>query len=285
MNKKDFLKKEFELEICVINDASVDKTKEKVEEKIDIYDNINIINHAENMGLSGGLNSGLKYFYENAKENDILAIMDGDNTHSPIYIHSMLKKIEEGKNCIIASRYQENANIVGLAKNRELMSDLAKYYYKIVLNIPNVKDYTCGYRIYTYDIIKKMLAKFGQNPVKEKSFACMMELLYKIYLVGGDFAEVPFELRYDNKMGESKMKVLTTARKSIITAIKLKVRTKSFITNIIALAILLLFAISLSMITGFNPFGNLYITHDIGIFSYIGMAMAKGRTLYTRCLG
>ena len=152
-----------------------------------------------------------------------MVLMDGDNTHDPTYIHAMLKKLlADNKDCVIASRYCNNSKIYGVAKHRELMSDMAKLYYSFVLRVPGVKDYTCGYRIYTYQIIQKLVDKFGAEPVTEKSFACMMELLYKIYLVGGKFGEVGFTLRYDNKQGESKMKVIKTVQKSLFTAVKLR---------------------------------------------------------------
>ena len=106
-----------------------------------------------------------------------------------------------------------------------------------------------------------------------------MELLYKIYLVGAKFEEVGFELRYDNKCGKSKMNVLKTAERSLITAIKLKAKyTKK--SSIICLGILILFAIFLSLGTNFSPTNNNILGHDAGIFSYIGFAMQNGRRLY-----
>ena len=57
----------------------------------------------------------------------MLVLMDGDNTHDPKYIHNMLAAILKDNDCVIASRYQNESNIVGLAQNRELMSDLLNY--------------------------------------------------------------------------------------------------------------------------------------------------------------
>lgn len=53
-----------------------------------------------------------------------------------------------------------------------------------------------------------------------------MEVLYKLSLVGAKFDEVPFELRYDNKLGESKMRVLRTVKDSITTAFRLRFSAK-----------------------------------------------------------
>ena len=270
--------KEYELSIIAIDDCSIDNTKNIILENKEKYSNVDIIEHKQNQGLRGGLNTALHYFSNNAKEGDLLVLMDGDNTHDPKYVHRMLELILQGNDCVIASRYQEDSNIVGLAKKRELMSDFAKLYYSAILRIPNVKDYTCGYRIYTYNIIQKLLNKFGENPIKEKSFACMMELLYKVYLVGAKFGEVGFELRYDKKCGNSKMKVLKTAERSLVTALKLKLRYNFL--SLLTIIFLIIFSIFLSLGTNFSQINHNILSHDCGIFSYIAFAMQKGRVLY-----
>ena len=221
--KDELLQSGYDLLVVGIDDCSTDNTGEVIESKSEQYENVALVAHAQNKGLCGGLNTAIEYFLENGSENDLMVLMDGDNTHNPKYVHEMVKKLEtENKDCIIASRYCENSDVIGVASHREFMSDMAKLYYSVMLRVPNVKDYTCGYRLYTYLIIEKLVEKYGKNPIKEKSFACMMELLYKLYTVGAAFGEVGFELRYDNKQGESKMKVIKTMKKSLTTAVKLR---------------------------------------------------------------
>ena len=55
-----------------------------------------------------------------------------------------------------------------------------------------------------------------------KTFSCMLEVLYKLYLNGATFDEVPFSLRYDNKQGASKMRVFKTIYDSFKTAFRLR---------------------------------------------------------------
>ena len=215
--------KGYELKVVGIDDCSRDNTKAVIMRKAEEYDNVELLPHKTNKGLCGGLNSAVSYFLEHGGAGDLMVLMDGDNTHNPAYVHDMLSKLlEESKDCVIASRYCDASRVVGVAAHREFMSDMAKIYYSMVLRVPGVKDYTCGYRMYTYDIIKKLAEKFGKDPIVEKRFACMMELLYKLYIVGAEFGETGFELRYDNKKGESKMHVFTTMKKSLTTALKLR---------------------------------------------------------------
>lgn len=218
--------KGYELIVVGIDDCSKDNTKQIILEKSK-QKNIILLSHTTNKGLCGGLNTAISYFLKNGKPEDLMVLMDGDNTHDPIYVHNMLNKLRSSKtDCVIASRYCVNSSVVGVASHRQFMSDMAKVYYSIVLRVPNVKDYTCGYRIYTYPIIEKLVKEYGEEPIVEKSFACMMELLYKLYSIGATFDEIGFELRYDYKQGESKMKVIKTMEKSLITAIKLRISTR-----------------------------------------------------------
>ena len=98
----------------------------------------------------------------------------------------------------------------------------AKFVYSSILRIKDVKDYTCGYRLYKVSILKKAQDYFGENLIEETGFTCMAEILYKLYCFGGVCSEIPFELRYDNKKGISKMKIIKTSIDSLQLAFHLR---------------------------------------------------------------
>ena len=226
INEADKLAQEgLNLIVCPIDDKSKDNTLKVMTDKAAQYgeERVHVIAHEVNKNLMGGLNTSVKNFLELSSDGDMMCLMDGDDTHSPVYIHPMVAKMRKtSTDCVIASRYQKGANVVGLKGYRKFLSDMAKHYYSCVLRVPGVRDYTCGYRLYKRGIIEKLVAKFGDEPVKEKSFACMMELLYKLYLSGATFSEVGFELRYDKKLGDSKMSVGSTMRNSLSAAWRLR---------------------------------------------------------------
>ncbi len=224
--RKSILDKGYELVIVGIDDKSTDSTKCIIEKLTKLYENVKLIAHEVNKNLGGGLMTAFEYFNKYGNEGDLCVLMDGDNTHEPKYIVSMIEKIELGADCVIASRYCDSSNVVGVPKNRLFLSDGARLYYKIVLGVKNVEDYTCGYRVYTYNIIDRAIKKYGDKFVEKKTFACMMEALYKLYCIGAKFAEVPFELRYDNKGGTSKMRILRTVKDSLVTALSLRINVK-----------------------------------------------------------
>ncbi len=222
-SEREQLRKEgYDLWLCAIDDKSTDKTLEVIRGLQKRLENYTVIAHSKNQGLGGALHTGIEHFLHYGKEGDICAFMDGDNTHKPLYVHKMLEKLRNGTECVIASRYRKGSKILGLAYHRLLLSDFARAYYTIIFHIPQVRDYTCGYRIYSYRCLKHGAEQFGEQFITQRSFSCMMELLYKLYLSGCQFDEIPFVLHYDNKKGESKMTVFRTVKDSLLTAIRLR---------------------------------------------------------------
>ena len=220
--EQDFKSAGYELFVSCIDDKSTDDTGAKIRSLTERFPNCELISHDRNKGLGGVLNTAFHLFLENGKECDLCVLMDGDNSHDPVYSLSMLPKIEAGADVVIASRYQSGAAVKGLSEIREFLSNGAGVFYKLILNVKNVKDYTCGYRMYTYCILKKARETYGENLAERRTFACMMEVLYKLAKIGAKFDEVPFVLRYDHKQGDSKMRVFKTAKDSILTAFSLR---------------------------------------------------------------
>ena len=212
----------YKLNVCGIDDKSTDDTKAIIASYAAKDKRVRLLAHKKNMNLGGGLRTAFCWFDMNGTDGDLCVVMDGDNTQDPVYITSMLKKISLGADCVIASRYQKGAEVHGVPAHRLLLSDGARAFYTLLLHVPNVRDYTCGYRVYRYEIIHEARAHYGKRFVEMKTFSCMLEVLYKLYLIGADFDEVPFSLRYDNKQGASKMRILKTVCDSFKTAFRLR---------------------------------------------------------------
>lgn len=212
-----------DVDIIAVNDGSQDNTLAILEDCKIKYGNIIILSHDINKGLGQAVKTGMEFAAKDGDEEDYLCIMDSDNTQNPVYIFNMLKAVSSlGSDCVIASRYRRNSKTTGVSLFRNSLSLGARFYYSLILGIPGIRDYTCGYRLYKVSIIKRAFQIFGSNFIRENGFSCMVEILYKIHLCDGKISEVPFKLRYDLKKGASKMKVLKNIVKSIKLAFELR---------------------------------------------------------------
>ena len=212
----------FALRLYAIDDKSSDGTLSVLRALEAELGSFAVIAHEHNRGLGGALDTAVSRFLAEAGPGDYMAFMDGDNTHRPEFLHRLLQKAQVGAGCVIASRYRKGAEVRGLPRRRRLLSGAARFFYGLVLHVPGVRDYTCGFRLYAYGCLKAAREKYGRRLITQRSFSCMMELLYKLYRTGCRFDEAPFVLYYGDKKGASKMRALKTAWDSVVCALSLR---------------------------------------------------------------
>jgi dolichol-phosphate mannosyltransferase len=87
-----------ELEVLVMDDASADGSKELVASRPEAW--IRMIVRETDRGLSAAVLDGMRQ-----ATGDVLICMDADLSHPPEAIPSMLRKLEEGADFVIGSRY------------------------------------------------------------------------------------------------------------------------------------------------------------------------------------
>lgn len=221
MEESKLYEKKLLLKLVVVDDGSSDNTLNIVERLKKLYGNITILKHKGNKGLGEAINTGISYA-TSQEDKGYLCIMDSDMTHEPHYISSMIDKLKKEKlHCVIASRYRKGSRVEGLSLYRKFLSYGARVVYTLALRIPNVRDYTCGYRLYTLESLRTLTEKHRGKLVTEKGFACMMELLVKINNEGFKIAEVPFVLKYQLKGGVSKMNIWRTVCRSLMLLARL----------------------------------------------------------------
>lgn len=196
------------LAVIVYDDGCRDETKREVLAWNPLLE-IVYLDGIVNKGLGSGMNALLSEFAKRAGPEDVLVVMDCDDTHDPAQIRQMLDvlKAYPKTDLVIASRYRRGATITGVPIHRVLLSIAAAMLYKLVHPIFHVRDYTCGYRMYKHTIITQAMSKFDSPLLKEKGFACMVELLLKLKKSNAKMREIPLTLAYDNKKSASKMDV------------------------------------------------------------------------------
>lgn len=195
--------------VIVVDDGSRDETA-RVAREASFHMPVVLVEHGVNQGLAAAIRTGFRAAVAQSAADDVIVLMDADNTHPPALIHRMLESVREGRDVVIASRYQPGSRVVGVPWHRNLLSLGARGLFRIAFPIKGVRDYTCGYRAYRENVLRKALADYGDNFVSEKGFSCMVDVLLKLRRYKLIMGEVPLILRYDQKGGVSKMRVAQT---------------------------------------------------------------------------
>jgi len=204
----------FDHEVIVVDDGSRDRTAAVAEEWAARLPLV-LVRHPANQGLGAALRDGLAAAVARAGERDIVVTMDADDTHVPGLIARMVDMIDAGHDVVIASRYRPGARIVGVPLLRRVMSRGASLLMRCVYPIGGVRDYTCGYRAYRAAVLRRALDRYGEAFVDQAGFQCMVDVLLKLSRLDVVCGEVPLLLRYDRKLGLSKMPVGDTVRRTL----------------------------------------------------------------------
>ncbi len=182
-------------EIIVVDDNSPDGTADiakiharNISDKRKLH--VEIIRREGKFGLSSAIVAGLQY-----ATGDLLVVMDGDFSHPPHVIPSIVETLEDS-NCdiVVASRYIKGGSIIGWPFKRRLMSKGATKIAQYGLGI-EVKDPVSGFFAFKRDIIDGV--KFDAIGYK-----MLLEILVKTK--GARVKEVPYTFT-NRSIGKSKL--------------------------------------------------------------------------------
>jgi len=194
--------------VIACTDASTDNTAEIIANHANTMP-IHLIPQTQERGLGVAFRHCLETVCQLSQdENDIAIFMDADCTHDLAYSKVLIAKIREGNDIVIASRFQKESATSGFALHRQMLTMAASVVFRLLFPIKSIKDYTSGYRAYRLQFLQKLQQHYGGIPITERDFCCGPELLIKSRHIGAKFSEVPFDYRYELKIGESKMNIV-----------------------------------------------------------------------------
>jgi dolichol-phosphate mannosyltransferase len=207
----------------IVDDGSTDKTPDIIKDLSAQYVIVPLANHP-NAGLGRTMAKGLRKAAELSENGGIIITLDGDATHDPAYMPSMMDKIAQGNDVVIASRFAPGGVERGLSSFRKVLSRGSGTLLTIFFPTKGLRDYTCGYRAFSAEIIKRGFSRYGDAFIEETGFSVTPEILLKLRALGATIDEVGFVLKYDQKVGKSKIKISKTIAQylKMITRFKLQ---------------------------------------------------------------
>lgn len=168
----------------VINDCSKDNTEEVCRKN-----KFNMLSLPINMGLTSGVQLGMKYAYKNGY--DIVIQFDGDGQHEAKYLKRLVDKIENEKyDVVIGSRFVDKKKPFSM---RMLGSRLLSCSIKLT-TFKKIKDPTSGMRAYGPRAIKEFIINKSLTPEPDT-------IVYMIKK-GQKVTEVQVEMK-EREFGES----------------------------------------------------------------------------------
>lgn len=201
----------------VVDDGSTDRTVEEANRAVEESGGslpLVLLRHDGNRGLGAALRTGIDWSLEHGDDDDVVVTLDADNTHPPALIPVLVEALDAGAEIAIASRYQPGSRVLGVPRNRLLLSELARRVLHLMFPIPGVRDYTCAFRAMRVSTLRLAREVYGEQLSTARGFEAVMDLLLRLRQLGVRAAEVPLELDYSDRVGRSKMRLFATIRRT-----------------------------------------------------------------------
>lgn len=204
--------------VLVVDDGSTDDTVVQAEAAVTETHGalpLHVLRHDTNRGLGAGIRTGIYWVLDRADPEDVLVMLDGDNTHPPRLIPSMLERLAQGYDLVVASRYRRGSRVRGVPGYRRVLSDVGRLVFQLTFPIRGVRDYTCQFRAYRVPPLQRARLVYGDQLCTARGFEAVVDLLLRLRQVGIRASEIPLELDYSGRVGSSKMRVLHTIRSTL----------------------------------------------------------------------
>lgn len=186
-------------EIIVVNDGSVDRTREIAEKLSAENSGIKLVNHKVNQGYGSALRSGF-----DAATKDYVFLMDSDGQFDISDLNALIPHVGE------------NQAVIGYRRNRadSLIRSLNAWLYGLYIYVCfglRVKDMDCAFKIFPIAAYRSV------QPIKSDGALFSAELLIKFQKQGYTLKEIPvrhFPREYGVQSGANLQVILKMFKES-----------------------------------------------------------------------
>ncbi|MDQ3737976.1 MAG: polyprenol monophosphomannose synthase [Actinomycetota bacterium] len=184
-------------EILVVDDNSPDGTGAIAEGVAEELGQITVLHRAVKDGLGSAYRAGFAAVLD--QDHDVIVSMDADFSHDPAAISDMRRRIADGVDVVIGSRYMTGGGVIDWPVRRQLLSKWGNRYTRSVLGVTPY-DCTSGFRAYRSDALRAI----EPESTSAEGYAFLTELVRRAGRNGLRVVETPIVFR-DRTRGKSKM--------------------------------------------------------------------------------
>ena len=187
-------KKNFEIEIIVINDCSVDQTLKLLEENKQLY-NI-LLNNSKNSGKGFSVKRGMQ-----EASGEYIFFQDADLEYDPVDLKELKRlSMQHPNSLILGSRFIGEKERKNLYLRTYLANKVMSLFFSIV-NLYTITDVATCYKLMPSKFVKGVT-------LQEQGFSIEIELLSKFLKYNKSVVESP--ISYEGRSYEEGKKIKTT---------------------------------------------------------------------------
>lgn len=167
-------------EIIVIDDFSIDGTREILNEDTELISQIDkILFHSKNMGKGAALQTGFK-----AASGDIVIIQDADLEYDPNEYQVLINPILQGfADVVYGSRFRGGGSTRVHYFWHRVANGLLTLFSNVMTNL-NLTDMETCYKVFKKEVVSKLALKEKRFGIEPEITAKIAKLNLRIYEVG-----------------------------------------------------------------------------------------------------
>ncbi len=165
--------------VIVVDDGSSDNTSSEVKK----FRKVKLINHETNRGQGAALKTGIRAALK--LKSDTIITFDADGQHRASEIEKFTKKIEEGYDVVLGSRFLKKTK---LPLRRKIILKGSILVERVFLGV-KLTDAHNGFRAFSVKAARKI-------KIKEDGMAHASEIIYRIKEKDLSYCEIPVNIKY-----------------------------------------------------------------------------------------
>jgi dolichol-phosphate mannosyltransferase len=187
-------REEIEGEIVVVDDASTDRTAERVASLSENLPEVRYLRSPYRNGFGFAVRAGLEQF-----SGDAVAIVMADGSDDPEDIVGYYRLLSAGYECAFGSRFMKGANVSGYPRLKLVLNRIVNLGIRVLFG-HGYNDTTNAFKAYRRSVIQSV------QPLLSHHFNLTVELPLKAVARGHTYAVVPISWR-GRDHGQSKLRM------------------------------------------------------------------------------